>query len=427
MGLVHATAMVVGIIVGASIFVQPSEITRLAPTTSGAMLAWLAAGGLTLCGALVCAELASVFTRTGGVYVFLKEIFSPSLGFLWGWGMFWSVHSGIIAALSVILARYLGYFVHLSDTGIRAVAIFAILGLSAIHYLSIRPGTALQVALTAVKLVAIAILVAVLFSYGGPAHRALPAGGENLSPSVAAWALAVGAGLFSFGGWHMVTYTAGETREPARTIPRALLAGTLIVTASYMLLNAAYLYVLPLADVARSTRVAADAVERALGAHAGAALAVLVVVSALGSLNGIVLAGPRVYYAMAEDGLAFRWLGRVHRERQTPHLAIAAQAVWSSVLVATNTYRELFTRVVYTEWLFFALLAVGLFLLRRKPDYRPPVQAWGFPVIPLLFIAGSMTVVVNQLRADPRSSAVGLGLLLLGLPVYFVWSHRVPQ
>src|SRR5215469_6136274 len=153
MGLVHATAMVVGIIVGASIFVQPSEITRLAPTTSGAMLAWLAAGALTLCGALVCAELASVFTQTGGVYVFLKEIFSPSLGFLWGWGMFWSVHSGIIAALSVILARYVGYFVHLSDTGTRALAIFAILGLSAIHYLSIRPGTALQVALTAIKLV----------------------------------------------------------------------------------------------------------------------------------------------------------------------------------------------------------------------------------------------------------------------------------
>jgi APA family basic amino acid/polyamine antiporter len=255
----------------------------------------------------------------------------------------------------------------------------------------------------------------------------LPAG-DSLPESISfsAYGLAIAAGLFAFGGWHMVTYAAGETRDPERTIPRALVLGTLVVTACYILLNAAYLYVLPLSGVAHSTRVAADAIESVLGTGAGTALALVVVISALGGLNGIILAGPRVYYAMAQDGLVFRWLGAVHPRRQTPYLAILAQAVCSSVLVATNSYRQLFTRVVYTEWLFFALLAAGLFVLRRRGGYKPAFLARGYPLIPLLFIVAALGIVVNQIRANPRDSAMGLGLLLLGLPVYFVWSlkHR---
>ncbi len=426
--LPHATAMVVGIIVGASIFIQPSEITRLVPSTFGIVLAWLAAGALTLCGALVCAELASVFPQTGGVYVFLKEIFSPVLGFLWGWAMFWSVHSGILAAIAVILARYVAYFVPLSEAAIRAVAIAAILLLSIINYLGVRLGSAVQLALTAAKLAAIALMVMLLFWFGDAAHRGLPAySAPAAGAALRSYGLAIAAGLFAFGGWHMVTYAAGETREPERTIPRALMAGTLIVTACYVLLNAGYLYVLPLNEVAHSTRVAAEATGRVLGAHAGGAVAILVIFSALGALNGIILAGPRVYYAMAQDGLVFRWMGAVHPRHQTPHLAICAQAFWASVLVATNSYRELFTRVVYTEWLFFALLGAGLFVLRRRQEYKPVFLARGYPVLPVIFILASAGIVLNQCAANPRSSAFGLGLLLLGLPVYFVWSRRVPK
>jgi APA family basic amino acid/polyamine antiporter len=428
MGLSHATAMVVGIILGASIFVQPSEITRLVPSTRGLLLVWLAAGALTLCGALVCAELTSAFPHTGGVYVFLKRIFSPVFGFLWGWAMFWSVHSGIIAAIAVILARYVAYFVPLGEGGIRVLAIGAILLLSGINYLGVKPGSAVQVALTGAKVAAILVMVCVIFWFGGGAHRTLPAGQPAAAPaSLGAYGLAIAAGLFAFGGWHMVTYAAGETRDPQRTIPRALLAGTLIVTACYVLLNAGYLYVLPLDEVARSTRVAADATERASGAGAGGAIAGLVILSALGALNGIVLAGPRVYYAMAQDGLAFRWMGAVHPRRQTPHLAIFAQAAWSSVLVATNSYRELFTRVVYTEWLFFALLAAGLFVLRGRREYHPMFLTRGYPAVPALFIVASLGIAFNQCVANPRGSAAGLGLLLLGLPVYFVWSHRAAK
>jgi basic amino acid/polyamine antiporter, APA family len=424
MSMPHATAMVIGIILGASIFIQPSEITRLVPSGRGLMLVWLAAGVLTLCGALVCAELASAFPDTGGVYIFLKRTFSPALGFLWGWAMFWTMHSGIIAAIAVMLARYVGYFVPLGENGIRAVAVAAILGLSAINYLGVKPGSAVQVVLTSAKLGALAVMVGLLYLFGGAAHRAMPVAAAPQPIAASAYGLAIAAGLFAFGGWHMVTYAAGETRDPRRTIPRALLVGTLVVTAAYMLTNAAYLYVLPLGDVALSTRVAADATERALGAQAGGLIAILVVISAAGALNGIILAGPRVYYAMASDGLAFRWLSAVHPRRQTPYLAIAAQALWSCALVGTNTYRELFTRVVYTEWLFFALLAAGLFVLRRRPDYRPSFRTPGYPLVPLLFVVVAGGIAFNQIRANPRGSAIGLGLILLGLPVYFVWSYQ---
>ena len=423
MGLTAATSMVVGIIVGAFIFVQPSEMMRLVPDRHGVILAWLVSGMLTLCAALVCAELSWLFPETGGVYVFLKRIYSPALAFLWGWGMFWVMHAGILAAIAVVLARYAGYFFGLTDSGIRWLAIASILFVSFIQYLGVKPGSAVQVTLTAAKLGAIALMCGLLFTLGGPVHHGLPpsAGQTVLLPS---FGLAVAAGLFAFGGWHMVSYSAGETRDPERTIPRALIFGVLIVTACYTLLNAAYLYVMPLSDVARSTRVAADAMERVLGPAGSKAITVVIIISALGALNGIALAGPRVYYAMAQDGLAFRWMAALHPKRQTPYLAITAQAVWACALAATNTYRALFTRVIYTEWLFFALLAAGIFMLHRRGEYKPKFLAFGYPLVPAVSLLTSAAIAGNQIWAAPRDSAIGLGLLLLGLPVYFFWSHR---
>ena len=425
LGLPHATAIVVGIIVGSSIFAQPSEITRLVPSARWGMLVWTLACLLTFCGALVCAELAQAFPETGGVYIFLKRIFSPTLAFLWGWAMFWSMHSGIIAAIAVIMARYAGYFVPLNETGIRVVAIAAVLGLSFVNYLGVKLGGTLQVTLTAVKVAAIAAMVFLLFAFGAPAHSAVRAqAGLHANVSLKNAGLAIAAGLFAFGGWHMVTYTAGETRAPERTLPRALLMGTLIVTACYMLLNAAYQYVLTPSEVSQSTRVAVDAMQRVLGGRIAGAIAILVIVSALGSLNGIILAGPRVYFAMAEDGLAFRWMAAIHPRRQTPHIAIAAQAAITCVLIATNSYRQLFTRVVYTEWIFFALLAIGLIRLRLQSK----MQIAGIKLaIAAVFSITAIAVAVNQAAADLRRAAWGCGLILLGLPVYLVWTRRRPR
>ncbi len=423
MGLAAATSMVVGIIVGASIFVQPAEVTRLVPNRSGVILAWLVSGVLTLCAALVCAELARLFPETGGVYVFLKQIYSPALGFLWGWTMFFVMHAGILAAIAVVLARYLGYFFGFGDSGVRLLAMAAILLVSVIQYLGVKPGSVVQVVLTAAKICAVALLCALIFALGAGAHHDVIASADQ-PVHFASFGLAVAAGLFAFGGWHMVSYSAGETRNPERTIPRALIFGVLIVTACYTLLNAAYLYVMPLGSVAASTRVAAEAMERVLGPVGGKAITVVIIVSALGSLNGIALAGPRVYYAMAQDRLAFRWMAALHPKRQTPYLAIAAQAVWSCVLAATNSYRVLFSRVIYTEWLFFALLAAGIFLLHRRGQYKPKFLAFAYPLLPAVSLLTSAAIAVNQIWATPRDSVIGLGLLLMGLPVYFFWAHR---
>jgi APA family basic amino acid/polyamine antiporter len=236
--------------------------------------------------------------------------------------------------------------------------------------------------------------------------------------------LALVAGLFAFGGWHMVTYAAEETIDPRKTIPLALLIGTLVVTVCYVAMNAVYLYILPLDQVARSTRIAADAADALLGPGKGGAMSALVLFSSFGALSGVILAGPRVYYSMAQDGLLFRWFGAIHPRFSTPHRAIIAQGIWSSVLVATGSFRVLFTRVVYTEWIFFGLLAVALFVLRKRPGYAPLYRVWGFPVVPAVFVIACAAIVINQIISAPAESAFGLGLVALGLPVYYLWAKK---
>jgi len=413
----------VGTIIGASVFVQASEITARVPTAAGVVLAWLLAGVLTLLGALVCAELASAFPRTGGVYVFLREIYSPALGFLWGWAMFWSMHSGIAAAIATVFARYAGTFLNLGDTATRLLAVGAILVLSAINYVGTRTGSRVQAVITGGKVAAVVVIIGAGW-WLAPASSAAsaPAGPEG-TWDLTGLMLAVSAGLFAFGGWHMVTYTAEETVDAARTIPRALMIGIVVVTVCYIGLNTVYLRVLSVPEVIASSRVAADTFDRLIGPAGAVAISALVMVSAFGALNGIILAGPRVYYQMAQDGVLFAWAGRVHPTFQTPSRAIVLQAVWSSVLVWTGTYRALFTRVIYTEWIFFALLGVGILMLRRRPGYHP---AWPMPLVPiapLVFVAASAAVVVNQVAADLQESAIGLALVVSGLPVYWLWTR----
>jgi APA family basic amino acid/polyamine antiporter len=412
--------MVVGTIIGASIFVQPSLVSGAVPSRSGMLLVWAAAGALTLIGALVAAELASAFPRSGGVYVFLRESYSPAVGFLWCWAMFWSMHTGIIAAIATVCARYAGHFVPLGDTGLRIFAIGVIVLLTAVNYVGVRHGSAVQTAFTVVKVAAVALII--VAGIAGPRLAASGASGAAAAvvPSLRAFVTATVAGLFAFGGWHMVTYTGDETVDTRRTIPRALVIGTLVVTASYIAVNAAYLAVLSPADVAASSRVAADFADAVLGRGGAGAMSALVVLSTLGALTGIILTGPRVYLAAAQDGLVPRWLGEVHRKFGTPHHALALQAVWASVLVATGSYRALFTRVVYTEWIFFGLMALGLFVLRRRPEYAPRYRASGYPVLPTVFVLSTIVIVVNQLASDPVESVTGLLIVLAGLPVYFL-------
>jgi APA family basic amino acid/polyamine antiporter len=427
--LPHATAMVVGTIIGASIFVQPSEITGRVPSVWAIFAVWALCGLLTLFGALVSAELASTLPESGGVYAFLRESFGPWLGFLWAWAMFWTMHTGIIAAIATVFARYAGYFMPLGDLGSRLFAMSAVLVLSAVNYRGVRQGSNLQTLFTAGKVMAVVAIIVLGFLWGRDAHADMVALAAVSPPELAPWgagdfALAMVAGLFAFGGWHMVTYNAEETEDPRRTIPRALVIGTLVVTACYVALNAVYLYLLPLDVVASSDRVAADAADAVFGRGGAAAMSALVVFSTFGALAGIVLAGPRVYYAMARDGLLPAWVGAVHPRFQTPHRAIVLQAAWACVLIGTGSYRVLFTRVVYTEWIFFGLMAVGLFILRRRSDLQRDYSVWGYPVVPAVFALSAFGIVANQVWAETVESLTGLGLVLVGLPVYLVWGRR---
>jgi len=431
--LPHATALVAGTIIGASIFVQPAEVTGRVPSLAGALTVWLAAGVLTLFGAIVTAELAALRPDSGGVYVFLRESFSPVLGFLWGWAMFWTMHSGIIAALAVIFARYVSWFAPVGDGGLRLIAVAAILLLSWVNYVGVRQGTLVQTVITAVKVGAVVAMVAVGLALGpagdpsataiGSAGLAGEAGRLFGGASIRDVLVAIGAGLFAFGGWHMVTYSAGETVDPERTIPRSLMLGIAIVTATYVLLNLAYFYVLPLHTVIASDRIAADAADAVIGEGGGSVMSALVAFSTFGALTGIILVGPRVYQAMARDGLLFRWVGAIHQTRRTPHRAILLQAAWASALVWTESYRALFTRVIYTEWLFFGLMAIGLVILRRRlaasgGALGRPVVRWAWPWVPLLFAACAFSIAIVQIVTDPPNSAIGLGLVLAGLPLY---------
>jgi APA family basic amino acid/polyamine antiporter len=417
--------MVVGTIIGASIFVQPSEITARVPSVPGILLVWSLAGLVTLAGALIAAELASTFSESGGVYVYLREAFGPSLGFLWGWAMFWSMHSGIIAAIAVVFARYAGALIPLGDTASKGVAIAAIVALSAVNHFGVGPGSRLQAVFTAGKLLAVVLIVALGSILGG--------GVERHFVGTASGVVAIGtgdimaglaAGLFAFGGWHMVTYSAEETVEPRRTIPRALIIGTAVVTVVYIAMNAVYLYVLPLDTVAGSTRVAADLAETLLGRGGAQAISTLVMASAFGALAGIILAGPRVYLAMARDGLLFGAVGAIHPVHHTPYRAIWLQALWASVLVGTGTFGELVSRVIYTEWIFFGILALGLIRLRNRAALSRDYSVPGYPGVPLLFAAVAFAVAIHEVAAAPARTLTGLLLVLAGLPVYYLWQWK---
>jgi APA family basic amino acid/polyamine antiporter len=419
----HATALVVGIIIGASIFVQPSVITGTVPSLTAVYAVWITSGILTLFGALIAAELASAYPHAGGVYVFLRESFSPGVGFLWGWAMFWTMHTGIIAVIAMIFARYVSFFFPVGDVGLRILASAAIVALTAINYVGVRQGSLLQTTLTILKVGAVVAIIVAVFVLG-PSH-AVTAGPDVAAPTAAAltprtFALALVAGLFAFGGWHMVTYAAEETREPERTIPRALIVGVIIVTGCYVALNAAYFHALTPAAIAGSTRVAADAADAVFGRGGAAAMSAVVAVSTFGALNGVILSGPRAYLAMARDGLLVSWAAAVHERFQTPHRAIVLQGVWAIVLVSTGTYRALFTRVVYTEWIFFALMAVGLMRLRMRGTYQPAYRVWGYPFIPIVFIVCSAAIVINQIVTDPVEGSIGLLLVGVGWPVYML-------
>jgi basic amino acid/polyamine antiporter, APA family len=427
LGLPGTTAIVVGIMIGSAIFIVPSEITREVGSPGAGMVVWLLAGILSLFGALSFAELAAMMPEAGGQYVYLREAYGPLVSFLCGWMFFLIQQSGGIAALAVGLTRYLSHFYPFSVFEQRAAAAGVIVVLTAVNYRGVREGAWVQSVLTSMSL-GIAVGLIVL----GYALVHGPAGGVSALPApkglgyLGSFGVAMVAALWAYEGWNNVTFAGGEVRRPERNLPLALCAGTGAVVLIYMGLNAVYYHVLTLPEIASSPRVAADAASRIFGPWGAELVALAIIIAVFGSTNGSILAGARVYFAMAEDGLFFRWCAKVHPRFRTPHLALVVQAVWCVLLVTLAGYEQLFTYTVFAAWIFYALTAVAVIILRRKLPKAPrPYRVTAYPWVPILFVIAALGLVGNTLIEEPVEAGWGCVLIAIGVPVYLIWRRGV--
>ena len=426
LGLWETSSIVIGIMIGTAIFIVPAEITRGVGSPGAAQAVWLVGGLLSLLGALSFAELAAMMPQAGGQYVYLREAYGSLVSFLCGWQFLLASQTAGISVLAVGFALYLNEFVPLTPWEQKAAAAASIIAFTAINYIGVKEGGRVQSLLTGLKLAAIVALIILGYALvhgtptGGTAIPA-PTGGKFVS----SFGIALVSAFWAYEGWNNCTFAAGEVKRPERNVPLALILGTSCVVAIYLGLNMVYYHVLPVSRIAGSERVGADAAVQILG-HTGSQLvSLLIIVSTLSSLNGSILSAPRVYYAMARDGAFFKWCARVHPRFHTPHLALLLQAVWAIILVAWGTYEQLFTYVVFAAWIFYALTAFAVIVLRRKlPNLKRPYRVWGYPFIPLFFTLASIWFLTNMLIETPRESGIGCIIVAVGIPVYFFWKRK---
>ncbi|HET7307173.1 MAG TPA: amino acid permease [Gammaproteobacteria bacterium] len=421
LGAFTGMAVVVGIIIGSGIFRVPPSIAQSSGNVAGMALVWIFGGVITLFGALSTAELAAMFPHSGGPYVYLREAYGRPLAFLFGW--IWLITTALAwAAQSLVFVEYLGTFVPITPAATHWIAAGLIVLFSAAHYRSVRLGAVFQNISTAAKIIAIIGLAVAIFALAPQTagSTTVAAGSGSLQ-----WA-GIGVGLvtvlWAYDGWENLTTLAGEMRRPQRTLPLALVGGTLVVIAIYLIINAAYLRALPFNVLADSKAVAVDAAVTVLGSAGAAAAGALVMVSVLGSLNGSIMSDPRVFYAMSEDRLFFQAVGKVHPRFETPYVAIIFTCAIAIVYVLFRDFIQLARAYVLGIWPFLALSVIGLFILRRKrPNAERPYRVIGYPIVPALFVLGTFAVIGYSLYQKPAETGISLALTLFGVPLYFAW------
>lgn len=429
LGLGDLIATVLGTVIGSGIFLTPGVILRdVGVHTDLAMGVWVLGGVLSLLGALTFGELGAMVPEAGGLYIYIRDAFGPFVAFLYGWTQFFVIASGSVATLAVAARVYLGALVPLTPAVGKGIPIAVIAIFSAVNIWGTRKGAGVQAWATAAKAGAIAIMAVALLAAGRVHAATAPA---VVTPPVTGLALIGGAGLalvatlWSYEGWQYVTFSAGEARDPQRTFARGIVIGTIGVVVLYLLANVAYIRALGSVAVAGSDRVAADAMTAAYGPTAGLLMVGVVEVAVCSALNSVVLTSPRVYYAMARDGLFFQRLAEVHPRFGTPAFAIVASGAWAMVLAASGTYERLFTYVIGTGWAFYGAAALTIFWYRRnRPDAVRPFRVPGYPVTPLLFVLAALTVVIVFVATHPADAAKGLGIVLLGAPAYLIWRGK---
>jgi amino acid transporter len=423
-GFWSCTAIIIGTIIGSGIFRTPASIASEVHSVGGIALLWVAGGLVTLCLGLCLAELATMYPRAGGLYVYLREAFGPGTAFVYGW-TFLIVNPAVWAAIALVFGEYVARFVPLGAYGPRVAATALVLFVSVSNYVSLRIAAGVQGVATTAKLLALAMIAILLFAWGDGSRGALAQPFELSLPAPGAAVTALIGVLFSYEGVAGACAAFGEVRDPSRTLPRALIGSVLAVVALYLAVNLAFLYVLPVQSVAASALVAADALQAVSGTTGAQAIAVCVAVSTFGAVAATAIADPRVFYAMAVDRLFFARVGAVHPRFGTPHVAIVISGVLAVAYLWVSTFEKLAAQFILGLWPFFALAVVGQMRLRRtQPGLQRPFRTPGYPVIPLVFIVAAGTLLAASMLELPLISAVNVGISLLGIPVYLLWRRR---
>jgi APA family basic amino acid/polyamine antiporter len=425
LGVWSAAAVLVGSTIGSGIFRVPSGVAERVGAVGAIAGVWALGALVALCGALAIAELAAMYPRSGGIYVFLREAYGPLPAFLFGWTELLVIRPSALGAIAMIFAEYANRLLGLGEGGVRALAAVAIGALALANVRSVRWGAAVQNSSTAAKLLAIVGLAAVVFLFGSGGGGAL-AGPIELQPlSWGGFGLALVSVMWAYDGWADLTFMAGEVKDPGRSMPRAIIGGVLAVVAVYLAINAAYLFVLSVPAMAGSELVASDAAQAVFGAAGSAVAAALVVLSTFGALNGAMMTGPRIFYAMAEDGVFFRPIAAVHPRYHTPYAAILLAAGLGIAFVSLRTFEQLANAFVLGIWPFYALAVGAVFLLRaRRADEPRPYRTVGYPVVPAVFLVAATAMLVNAAVQDTVPTLIGFAVILLGVPVFHLWYGR---
>jgi basic amino acid/polyamine antiporter, APA family len=422
--------IVVGTVIGSGIFIVPATVLRQTggdPTV--ALAVWVIAGVLSLLGALTYGELGAMRPEAGGLYVYMRDAFGPFTAFLYGWTLFFVIASGSVAALSAAFTGYLGELVGLGPVTARLAPLLMIAAVMVINVRGTRRSASVQTWTTAFKVGAILLMSGALILAGGAEASTgdvLAAPADPASTSLfAAAGIAIIAVLWAYEGWQYATFSAGETQRPQRTFPLGLAIGTTILIGVYCLANLGYIAALGPEAAAGSLSIAAHAVDAAFGPLAAKLIAIAILVSIFSAANGIVLTAPRVFWAMARDGVFFRGLAHVDPRFGTPAISIVVMCLWAMLLAATGTFDQLLTYVVFTGWIFYALGAASIFVYRRRePDADRPFRVPGYPVTPAVFVAAAAAIVFNALLAGTGQALIGIAVVLTGVPAYLIWRRR---
>ena len=460
-GLWSAVCIIIGGIIASGVFMKPATMAEQTGSPLWLAAVWIVAGVFSLFGGLIYSEVGAMLPETGGQYVYFRHMYGKFVAFLYGWSAFAVINTASVAAISFVCAQYADYFLQLprlsavaehsmiwhipllgnlyplENLGVKSLAIILVIGLTVLNYISVRAGSALQVISTLVKVLVMAVLVfGIFFSGNGSVHNFVDAPHPKYGMSLLSGLVAALTGAFmAYDGWINITFVGGEIRNPQKVIPKSLMIGLFACIAVYVLVNQAYLYVLPIDKVAVSPLVASDAIAVALGKTSGAIVAALIVICTFGAINANVMATARVTYAMGKDKIFAPWTGKDHPRFQTPGNALWLHGFWTSVLIISGSFDMLADMFTFVSWIAYLLGAIGIFILRKKmPDTPRPYKVWGYPLVPVLFIAFAAFYVVSTVWNDINNynsgktpvinSVLGLAIAALGIPLYWYFNKR---